>query len=69
MTIDSLRYKINKEMLDLANDINHYLNNTNVPLECYPEDINIKIEFTKNRIDQMIVKFKIEQLNNTSDDK
>ena len=42
------------EILATANDINHYLRAIDVPMECYPKDIDFKLMSMRSRIEAIL---------------
>jgi hypothetical protein len=46
--------KINNAFLDIMNDINEYLMDDSVPLECYSEDIDRKLKDGFKKILEML---------------
>ena len=54
MDIIALTNKVIREIVDTANDIDSYLE-SDVPIECYRKDIDIKLMAMKERIAVMIL--------------
>ena len=46
--------KINNEFLSIMNDINEYLMDDSIPLECYSEDIDRKLNEGRMKILEML---------------
>jgi len=41
---------VDHELVSLANDVNQYLKHSSVPIECHPQDVDRKINHTRNVI-------------------
>jgi len=55
--IDGKKYnkeQILKEIVDTANDINKYLMDESIPTECYPTDIDRKLEMMMKNISKLL---------------
>lgn len=55
-TKNQLKIECLAEITAAANDINEYLRNTSVPMECYPNDINMKMEILMDNIASIFTK-------------
>lgn len=54
MTFNELQAAVTKDQVDTANDINDYLADTSVPLECNQHDIGVKLQNSIDRIHQLL---------------
>lgn len=62
MTFEELQVAISKDQVDTANDINRYLGDTSVPMECYQRDIDAKLMDSVDRIVQLLTNYAKETL-------
>ncbi|NBQ67319.1 MAG: hypothetical protein EBU46_00195 [Nitrosomonadaceae bacterium] len=54
MTFEELTTAITKDQVDTANDIDAYLMNTSVPMECNQHDIGVKLQASIDRIQLLL---------------
>jgi hypothetical protein len=50
----NIKEQILKEIVDTANDINKYLMDESIPMECYPSDIDRKLEMMSKNISKLL---------------
>ena len=54
---DKLIEEFNKLFVELQNDINAYLNDDCVPMECHADDIDEKLELARENFVELIKEF------------